>query len=437
MLKKAAVLVVAVWTAATILPAKEFPLELKPLDEAQVMPCANVFGAMAQVTTKKPAEIKAEPAAANRPLYGLLALGKTPPVALRIGRSSASSAYDRMIVDVNRNGDLQDDKAIEIRTVKMKMPQEQEVQVAGPIKIEREGGPVSVQVLLHLMPASIGPGGGSLQVFPAQYHEATVEIDGVRERLGFVDANCNLVLGDIARDTGCTCENGPHLSFQSDVVLRDNDRSGAYDMASLTCEAERLADVIYLGAKPYKVEVATDQKAVVIEPYTGAVAEITGAFDKVAQLVVVRKEGENDWIAITPHAAEGKVVVPEGRYALWTCMVGAKDDAGALWKALGAKGSAKESFLLKAGETRALKFGAALELKTQSEVQVAQSGGLLRSLFGGGSRERYLRTSVEVTGAGGEKYTEFGKDNGQVKPPTCVIRDADGKELASGRMEYG
>ena len=93
--------------------ATDYPLTFKTL-EAQQAASFN-FGTpiYSMIQTGKPAGIvKAPPAISQHPLYGTIAAGRDQ-MLFRLDESKGTGqGYDRLIVDVNRNGDLTDDPVV-------------------------------------------------------------------------------------------------------------------------------------------------------------------------------------------------------------------------------------------------------------------------------------------------------------------------------------
>lgn len=104
--------ILAVWlglTPAVSLLATEFPLTLKLMTAQEARSCPGNAGGYARLEVKKPDSAKAEPkAASGHPLYGQLWAGRKP-MLFRVDESQGEGkGYDRLVLDLNRNGDLTD-----------------------------------------------------------------------------------------------------------------------------------------------------------------------------------------------------------------------------------------------------------------------------------------------------------------------------------------
>ena len=91
-------------------PAKDFPLEFKTLNAEEAMAFPGGPGISAILRLDNPGVItKAPPAISKHPLYGELSI-RTNRLWFRIDESKGDGkGYDRLIVDLNQNGDLTDD----------------------------------------------------------------------------------------------------------------------------------------------------------------------------------------------------------------------------------------------------------------------------------------------------------------------------------------
>jgi hypothetical protein len=133
-------------------------------------------------------------------------------------------------------------------------------------------------------------------------------------------------------------------------------------------------------------------------------------------------------------------------------MLKVKTAAGDTLSLSGNKRIPKDITKAEAGAATPFKCGAPLEVKVTSARDTRNSGSatsesksFLKRLFGGGADdEKPLQQLIQasVLGAGGEIYSGFylkgDKENLRQPPrPTFTIVTTDGKEMASGNMEFG
>ena len=163
----------------------------------------------------KPAGIVKEPPAISQdPLYGQISTG-TGRLLFRLDESKGNGqGYDRLIVDVNGNGDLTGDPVVSMvppaggSTVS---PVSQQmifgpVQAPDNLKIGTNRPAFFARVYLftfrgHRLAGSPNITSGEILLRPGWYLEATVNVDGKQHKVDLVDADCNFHLGDPERPT--------------------------------------------------------------------------------------------------------------------------------------------------------------------------------------------------------------------------------------------
>jgi len=458
MVKKTRLLLVVMYAAASWVWAAEFPLELKKMTLPDAMSCPGGGGLYGPLTVKKPPAIGKEPIArSSYPLYGLLRSSSERPIAYRLDESQGTGkGYDVVILDLNANGDLSDDPVGKA----WKNPQQGQEErqsdgpaqvLFGPIEVPKDKPigtwqPTLYAELYLFNRKMITQGGGTgnylghLRVKPGCYLETTVELDGVKQKIGFLDANCNMRLGDKGAIEQRTSGNALYYFIgPCDVVLRDRNGSGGFESDEFESESDPLSSLIYFGPNPYTLTLAEDLKAVRLEPYSGPVGEMamTGG-DHVKALQLCWQGQGGTWEPVTPEVSRGKFKVPVGTYCLYACVLAGEDKDGATVLAMGLKREVKDQVTVAAGKTATLHCGTPLDLQVKAEKS-GPPGGLLGALITG-SNTSQLRISVQTVGAGGEVYSSFAKEKtneGRPKPPQFKILDESGKQIASGQLEYG
>ena len=193
-----------------LLTANDYPLTFKSLDAQQALTFPSGTTTYAMIQPAKPAGIvKAPPAVSRYPLYGQIPAGGDQ-LLFRLDESKGTGqGYDRLIVDVNRNGDLTDDPVVSFvpppNRPGVVIGQQQMLfgPIQGPdnLKIGANRPIFFAQVLLFITGQSVANMGagstvGEIIVRTGWYLQATVDMDGKQHKVDLVDANCNFRLGD-------------------------------------------------------------------------------------------------------------------------------------------------------------------------------------------------------------------------------------------------
>ncbi|MBI4023951.1 MAG: hypothetical protein HY360_03160 [Verrucomicrobia bacterium] len=457
----------AVLIAIPILaPAKDFPLEFKTLNAQETMAFPGGAGLYGTLQAKKPDVITKEPAAVSKhPLYGQLSPNK---FWFRIDESKGDGrGYDCLIADLNQNNDLTDDAAV----MTAESPRQtsaanrQEVACFGPIPAPEEKKigawqPIYfAQMFLFARPADAAsnarnPYLGQLQFKAGWYLETSVDFDGVTRKVGVVDGNCSFRLGEL--DQPMTYPNGSSTNwyFQGgDCFLQDNGGSGKFTRSVTDSGSAPFGPMLYLGAKPYQAVLATDCKSLAVEPWTEPLAELAlqPHGEQVSVIQAAWESVPGKWQLLQAGVENGNARVPPGNHRLYTCALKVKTTAGDTLFLSGYQRSPKDTTEAKVGAATPFKCGAPLEIKVTSVRDkrgiaraTQESNSLLDQIasnFGASEPPLQQRIEASVIGAGGELYSSFSLETkGQLRQPakpTFTVLTADGKQVASGEMEFG
>jgi len=445
--------------------AKDCPLEFKTLDAQEVKGYRWSYGAVQMMVAAKPAELKKEPDAISaHPLYGQFEwrADKTS-MPFRLDESKGDGqGYDRLILDLNQNNDLTDDPAISPASdvESWSSSKGQEFTLFGPIEAPAsrmigEWKPIYYAILdirtnaMLKLRSRRGVSArdylGNLRLRAGWYLGTTVEVDGVRRKLAVIDNDANMRLGDLCRPRISSDGQWFLGAADGDRVLLDKKGSGAYD------DRLSFAQILYLGVVPYKVGLAPNDRSIQIEPWPEPLAEVLlqPHGELVSSLALGWESTKGQWQFIDVGVAAGKFKVPPGDYGLWSVGVSAKSPNAEETTAGGMNMDSKKIFTVAANKTNTLRCGAPLEFKVETERVGARpsdsSSGFwdtLRRWIGGSlsSKSDVLRIQAEVVGAGGETYSSFVRvgEHGSRQPPKPVFTiTADGKQIASGNLEFG
>jgi hypothetical protein len=275
--------------------------------------------------------------------------------------------------------------------------------------------------------------------------ETTVEVNGATHRIGVVDGNANLRLGEEPRSMMYKNNNEENWYFQpADSFLLDADGSGRFEDRAGDPEASPFGALLYFGATPCRVTLAADCASLRVEPWTDALAdakvEPNGA--QVRDVLLAWERKPNDWVLLKAGVAQGHARVPPGKLRLTGCVLAcnAKDGQPLVLEASYRK--LDKLITAPAGQVTPLKCGAPLEVRlTASKRDVSDTEVLVETASPGvAASGMILQIRAEIVGAAGETYATFakGKDLADEPPkPKFSITGKDGKLVASGNLEFG
>lgn len=207
-----ALVMLAVGLAAS---AADFPLAFRTIPAQDVMSFPGNVGNFGQLRLDKPAGLKREPKAISQhPLYG--ECPDSPGGGVFIFRLDESrgdgKGYDRLIVDMNQNGDLTDDSVAQRTSPSSDRRATTAEQVMfGPLQVPADktvagGRPIyfaQAYLLNRQLASSRRPAQelffGQLTLKAGWYLDTTVRLSGVNYKVGVLDGNGNFRLGDVSQ----------------------------------------------------------------------------------------------------------------------------------------------------------------------------------------------------------------------------------------------
>jgi hypothetical protein len=277
-------------------------------------------------------------------------------------------------------------------------------------------------------------------------------MDGMTRKVGIVDGTCNFRLGDANKASFYQNNGETNWYFGGgDSFLVDNDGSGKFKNSIDGDESQPFGPFLYLSAKPYSAVLGADSKSLALEPAKGPLAELAlqPHGEQVSEIEVAWESAPGQWQSLQPGVENGKVTVPPGNYRLLSCTARAKTAAGETLILSGYKRTLEDPIPAAAGAATPFKCGSPLETKVTSTRDTRNSGSSMadsaaRMAKGvaepGQPAQQLIR--AYVLGAGGETYASFMIKNGQGKTrqptnPKFTIATTDGKQVASGNMEFG
>jgi hypothetical protein len=439
---------------------EDFPLTFKTIPAKDVMAFPGGSGTYGQLGLSKPEKLRKEPKVMSRhPLYGECRNAPTEPAFLfRLDESKGDGkGYDQLIVDMNQNGDLTDDPVAQRAVLPTDRRVVPDQMLFGPIQAPADkalvgGRPVYFAQVYIFNRQFLSSGRtdqnimlGQLMLKAGWYLDTTVEINGLKQKVGVYDGDSNLRLGDVSRSQTFTNRAEKTWYFRAgDTFLVDADGSGSFESDLFQSESCPFGPILYLGGKVCKVALAPDCKSLRVEPWTETLAEVAlqPRGSEVRNVSLAWEQPGGNWQLIRPAVTDGKVMVPPGNYRLYNSSLLGKGTARDQVMVSGAQRVPQTPVSIAAGKANTLDCGAPLDIKVTAVKSRGSSLELLAEDAGGAkaSSDYVLRINATVAGAGGEVYSTFQKGDGfRTRPPkpSFTIVEAGGKTVASGSLEYG
>lgn len=303
-----------------------------------------------------------------------------------LDRKRKAGLCDRLYIDSNGNGRLDDETPVEARE------RDEYSSTFPPVKVVLKGedGPVTYHLVCRFMEFR-GPA-PYLQLEPGGYYEGTVLFDGKKKRIELHDGNVNGVFNDLC----LTGNEGDRI--QVDGEMWPEHYLGRY---------------VEVGKKLYEIEVARDGAFVKVKP---AANVAVGTVRVPAGLTELTALGENGHFMRSP--TNGELTLPAGKYHVNSWTVSRPDDKGVMWQLQGAypekfdfEVTADKPALVEAGEPISARLSA-----TETSTRVA--------------------FDLQLSGAHRERV-QMMQGSSRPKPPQLIVRSADGSYASTNAFEYG
>ncbi len=263
---------------------------------------------------------------------------------LCLDRSHPSGLYDRLYIDANGNGRLDDDAP-----VKGQIDFSTALFPPKPLIFKGSDGPITYYLLFRFY--QFDNGRSELLASSAGWYEGKVNFGGVEKRIQLIDGNVNGAFNDIASNFR-----------QSDWVVVDGDDAGQRYLGSM----------IEVDGRLFRIEVSKD----------GACVKVRKAEDVTLGKVRVPSDvseftayGENGYFVRKP--VHGQFSLPAGHYRMFRWTIDRKDNRGVPWTLMGYNFPDSANFVVSPDNAPSLEIGepirALLAATNTSERQVAFS----------------------------------------------------------------
>ena len=306
---------------------------------------------------------------------------------LCLDRSRKSGPYDRLYIDSNGNGRLDDKTPLQARI-------ESYTANFPPARLvfKGEDGPITYHLDFEFFQYETNP--AQLEASAGGWYEGVVNFDGVKKRLHLIDGNVNGTFNDVAPDP-----------YQSDRVQIEGDKTSEH----------YLGRMLEVDGKFFRIEVARDGAFVKVQKVDNATLGQVNVPTNIPEFVAC---GENGHFVRRP--VNGQFTLPAGHYRTLQWTINRKDEKGAAWTLTGSSFPGAASFDVAADKT------AALEIGEPVQAVLGAREGANRQITFDLRFEGRQKESIQML-RGGERPAG----------PKLILANAGGKLVSTNTFEFG
>jgi hypothetical protein len=306
---------------------------------------------------------------------------------LCLDRTRPSGPYDRLFIDSNGNGRLDDETPFQAR-----LDSYNSYFPLVPVVFKGEDGPMSYHLVFRFYKYENSP--AQLLASSAGWYEGVVNFDGTKKRIQLIDGNVNGTFNDIALNP-----------YDSDRVQIEGDKT-----------VERfLGKMVEVDGKFFRIEAARDGAFVKVQKADNLTFGQVRVPENISEFAAF---GENGHFVRKP--ANGEFTLPSGDYRIFRWMINRKDEKGAAWTLSGYNFPKTNGFAVAADKPVVLEIGepvqAVLKAVENTNRQVA-----FNLQFVGRQKE-----SIEML-----------RDGQRPRGPKLMLAGADGTLCSTNTFEFG
>jgi hypothetical protein len=302
-------------------------------------------------------------------------------------RARKSGPYNRLFLDLNGDGRLDDESPMEAAQVDSYSASFEPARLV----FKGEDGPITYHLLLRFMRYSAD----DMRVLASSgcYYDGKVTVDGKKRLIRLVDGNANGTFNDLALDPD-----------DCDRVFIDGEGAGD----------RLLGRMVEVSDKLYAIEVAPDGAFVKLQPAQNVALGRMRVPEAISEFAAVGQPGE-----FSRKPSQGEFTLPVGRYRVLRWTIDRKDNKGAEWQLAGSGVSDFGSLEVTPNQTGTLDVGEpVLAALTVTENKGGANFGLrLKGRLG---------ESVDIM-KGGQRP----------RAPQLQLASAGGAFRATNTFEYG
>ena len=302
-------------------------------------------------------------------------------------RTRKSGPYDRLFIDRNGNGRLDDETPVtaQLDSYYANFP-------PTPVVFKGEDGPITYHLLLRFYQYESSP--AQLLASSAGWYEGLVDFGGVKKRVQVIDGDVNGTFNDMAAN-----------AYDSDRVQIEGDKT-----------SERfLGKMVEVDGKLFKIVVARDGAFVKVQPAENVTLGTVRVAENISEFIAF---GENGHFVRKP--ASGQFTLPVGKYQILSWQINRKDDKGTPWTLSGQSFPKEASFEVAADKTATVDIGEPIHTLLKFNEQP----------------NRTIRFDLSFVGKQNESI-QLLRDGQRPKGPKLMLTTASGTLAYTNSFEFG
>ena len=302
-------------------------------------------------------------------------------------RAHKSGPYDRLFIDSNGNGRLDDETPVRAR-----LESSEAFFPATPVVFKGEDGPITYHLVFRFY--QFNDNQVELLAASGGWYEGMVSFGGVKKRVQIIDGNGNGTFNDLAADP-----------YASDRIQVDGDKV-----------SERfLGKLLEVNGKFFNLEVARDGAFIKVSPADNVVVGVVRVPANIAEFSAY---GANGHFVRNP--TNGEFTLPAGQYRMFGWTINRKDEKGAAWTLSGHNFPDTANFEVASGNSAALDIGEPVKAVLKPNEQP----------------NRDLTFSLSFLGHQQEAIQML-RGNERPSGPKLTLANANGTVVGTATFEFG
>jgi hypothetical protein len=304
-----------------------------------------------------------------------------------LDRTRKSGPYDKLYIDSNGNGRLDDKKPVQA-----KIDSSESIFPPTPVVFKGEDGPITYHLIFLMYQNDNSP--PQFLVSSAGWYEGQVNFDGTKKRIQLIDGNVNGTFNDVAAEP-----------YESDRVQVAGDKT----------DERFLGRMLEVDGKLFRIEVARDGAFVKVQKLENVALGTVRVPDTISEFVAF---GENGFFTRKP--VNSQLTLPVGNYRVFQWTINRKDEKGAAWTLEGSGFSKESTFAVATNKPADLEIGEPIQtLLTANE-----------------GKDRQITFNLQFQGRQKESIQMLRGGQRPAGPKLTLVK-ADGAVAYNGTFEFG